>query len=80
MVTQITPKNLQLPGEKEVWKGLSFGKRMMVKLGNPVSIGMYQPPGFTGPTEFFIFLCRDCKKLHIDYLHGFDKYLSCNRH
>ena len=56
------------PSVEEAWKGLSFWKKRMVDIGGSVSIGMYQPPGHSGPTEYFIF--RDRGKLYIDCEHN----------
>lgn len=69
-----------VPDIPEVWAKLSRWKKFLVDRGRSVSIGKYNPPGFHGETEFFIFRCKNCGGLSIDYLHGFepDQYLSCH--
>lgn len=67
----------EIPKPKEAWASLPLVKRLLVKLGLPVSIGKFQLPGWSGANEFFLFRCSDCGELCIDYLHGWSGYLCC---
>ena len=66
------------PTVEEVWGRLSWWQRFRLeKLGYAIPIGKYQLPGWRGELEFFIYKCRECGELHIDYRHGYSQYLSC---
>ena len=68
-----------VPDVETVWETLPWLKKARVNRGGSVSIGKYSQPGWLGKLEFFIFRCKNCGRLNIDYLHGFEpgQYLSC---
>ncbi len=66
------------PSVEETWKVLPWWKKLIVNCGGVTSVGMYSKPGWSGELEFFIFCCQSCKKLNIDYRHGYSEYLSCS--
>jgi len=67
------------PGVRTVWDSLNWLQRIRVNHGGVISVGRYSRPNWSGTLEFFLFRCPNCKRLNIDYRHGFDEYLSCSR-
>ena len=58
--------------------GVGLWKRFWIKsLGRAVSLGFEQPPGFTAPTEFFLFWCREHQRPVKTYERGEWRQLRC---
>lgn len=48
---------------------------------NPVCLGKFTMPGWTGHASFYIFRCRSCEEICVDSPHGYRgeyMYLSCD--
>jgi len=58
----------------------TFGwQRFLAKIGTKVRLGNGRREGWTGELPFYLFWCRRCKKFGIDYKHGFEPYLVCEK-
>ena len=40
-------------------------------------LGEFMNDGWNGKLPFIAFVCKECKKIQVDYPHGFNKYLDC---
>ncbi len=79
MVVQVCV-GTKLPPPAEAFNKLSRWQKFLVdKLGSAVLIGEFQPPGWTGPTKFFLFRCDKCAQLHVDCRHGHSEALYCSK-
>ncbi len=44
----------------------------------PVFVGKFTMPSWTGHLGFYIFVCPNCESLNVDYPHGYSMRLDCN--
>ncbi len=50
------------------------------KVGNkPEFIGKFTMPNWTGHLDFYLFRCKECGTVSVDYPHGRTGYLICNK-
>ena len=54
-------------------------KKLLARMGIVVKLGYGRREGWSGELPFYLFKCPgpDCKKLVVDYPHGYGEFLSC---
>lgn len=52
-------------------------KKLLARMGLVVKLGYGKREGWSGELPFYLFKCRQCKKLVVDYPHGYGEFLSC---
>ena len=58
---------------------MSRWQRIKARIGLDVYVGDYQLSNWSGPLAFYLYRCRRCGDLEIDYRHGWDGHFYCQR-
>jgi len=76
---------IHVSGEQAAAATLTLGKlvsmffRRSKREDLVIEIGRFTLPQWSGCLPWFLFACHSCGQLSLDYLHGYEVYLSCQR-
>lgn len=72
-----TKKSLYLEKLRIAQESLPLWKRFILRFWGCVYVGKDRYPGWSEKSDFYLFFCKRCRKIHYDYLHGHAGRLDC---